>query len=156
MTTVGYKRMTLHDCIKTVASMLRIEPPGKFHSTHDLLPEYSVETPEFTLEETMVEPHVMRCHHGSFNIAVQLVSDFIKRRCVFHHFIGNARQARNKRRNTDSWINQCFPALSFNSVFEAHESNLRDTVVQGRISGRFEIQEYEMRQVGKHQTLLTG
>src|SRR5690349_2441972 len=150
MTVVGYKRMTLHDCIKTVTSVLRIEPPGKLYRTHHLLPEYSVKTSEFTLEETMVEPHVMRCQHRSFNIAVQLVSDFIERRCVFHHFIGNAGQTGNERRNTDSWINQCFPAISFNSVFEAHESDLGDTVVQRRISGRFEIQDYEMRQVGKH------
>src|SRR5690242_6516730 len=115
MPIVGYKRMTLHDGIETVTSMLRIESPGKLHCTHHLLPEYSAQPPEFTLEETMVEPHVMRCQHSPLDIAVQFVGDFIERRCVFHHLIGNAGQTGYERRNTDSWINQCFPTISFNS-----------------------------------------
>lgn len=143
--------MARHDGVQAMPVVMRIERAGELDRTHHLLAQHGSQSLVFALEETVVKAHVVCSQYRTVEIIVEDRGDVLERGCSVDHVIRDAGQAGDEGGNADTRIDQRPPALRFHSILVADEGDLCDPVIRGGGPCRFQIEEDEIRDRGKHE-----
>ena len=134
--------MALHDGVKPMAAVLRVELARQAHGAHGFHTQHGVEPRKFLHQKAVVKAHVVGHQHRAGQQFQQLAGNRLKAGCIGHHGVADAGQAFNETRDAHPRVHQAAPARHLHAVVHAHGSNFCDAVVHRVATSGFQVKQY--------------